>query len=210
MNKYIVLSLSALVIFFTSCATTKRTYPAAFYQCEKCGETFEISKSIDEQNLSCPDKTCGGKLVKVASYKRYGSGLNTRYGYSDPWSVGYSGPYVNRRSFFGMGFHGGGHHHHHHYHESKPSKPSNPKPRSTARTVQNKTIPSTSSNNSGNEIGSSRTVQGRSIQSSSSNNSSQSRSPSRTVQSRSIQSSSSRSSGSGKNSSRTIQSKSSD
>ena len=74
MNKYIVLSFSALVIFFTSCATTKRTYPAAFYQCEKCGETFEISKSIDEQNLSCPDKTCGGKLVKVASYKRYGSG----------------------------------------------------------------------------------------------------------------------------------------
>ena len=207
MNKYIVLSLSALVIFFTSCATTKRTYPAAFYQCEKCGETFEISKSIDEQNLSCPDKTCGGKLVKVASYKRYGSGLNTRYGYSDPWSVGYSGPYVNRRSFFGMGFHGGGHHHHHHYHESKPSKP---KPRSIARTVQNKTIPSISSNNSRNEIGSSRTVQSRSIQSSSSNNSSQSRSPSRTVQSRSIQSSSSRSSGSGKNSSRTIQSKSSD
>ena len=104
MNKYIVLSLSALVIFFTSCATTKRQYPTSNYQCEKTGEIFEISNTIDEENLICPDKTCGGKLVKVASYKRYGSGLNTRYGYSDPWRVGYSGPYVTRRSFLVWAF----------------------------------------------------------------------------------------------------------
>ena len=116
MNRYIVILFSALLIFLTSCATTKREYPTSSYQCEKTGEIFEISNSINEGNLICPDKTCGGKLVKVASYRRYGSGLNTRYGYSDPWRVGYSGPYVNRRNFFGMGFHSGHHHHHYYYH----------------------------------------------------------------------------------------------
>ena len=121
MNQYIVILFSTLLIFLTSCATTKREYPTSSYQCQKTGEIFEISNSIDEGNLICPDKTCGGKLVKVASYRRYGSGLNTRYGYSDPWRVGYSGPYVNRRSFFGMGFHSG-HHHHHYYHDDKRSK----------------------------------------------------------------------------------------
>ena len=121
MNKFSYITLSFLTIFLISCQTTKRPYPSAYYQCEKCGETFEISKSIDEKDLACPDKSCEGKVQKVASYKRYGSGLNTRYGYSDPWEVGYSGPYVGSRGFLGVGFHGGGHHHHY-YHDDRHSK----------------------------------------------------------------------------------------
>ena len=174
MNKYIVLSLSALVIFFTSCATTKRQYPTSNYQCEKTGEIFEISNTIDEENLICPDKTCGGKLVKVASYKRYGSGLNTRYGYSDPWRVGYSGPYVTRRSFFGMGFHSGGHHHHHHYHhDNKNSKPSKSEPKSFSKRIPTKSSGSSSSNNSASGSGFSKNIPNRSNASSSNNSGSQ-------------------------------------
>ena len=173
MNKYIVLSLSALVIFFTSCATTKRQYPTSNYQCEKTGEIFEISNTIDEENLICPDKTCGGKLVKVASYKRYGSGLNTRYGYSDPWRVGYSGPYVTRRSFFGMGFHSGGHHHHHYHHDNKNSKPSKSEPKSFSKRIPTKSSGSSSSNNSASGSGFSKSIPNRSNASSSNNSGSQ-------------------------------------
>lgn len=141
MNRYIVILFSTLLIFLTSCATTKREYPTSSYQCQKTGEIFEISNSIDEGNLICPDKTCGGKLVKVASYRRYGSGLNTRYGYSDPWRVGYSGPYVNRRNFFGMGFHSG-HHHHHYYHDDKRSKSGSSKPKNIPQSRPNFPRPS--------------------------------------------------------------------
>ena len=144
MNRYIVILFSTLLIFLTSCATTKRQYPTSSYQCQKTGEIFEISNSIDEENLICPDKNCGGKLVKVASYRRYGSGLNTRYGYSDPWRVGYSGPYVNRRSFFGMGFHSG-HHHHHYYHDDKRSKSGSKK----SSGPFSKNIPTSGNNSSG-------------------------------------------------------------
>ncbi|MFP6874149.1 MAG: hypothetical protein VCA55_11645 [Verrucomicrobiales bacterium] len=48
---------------------------------------------------------------------RYGSGYNTRYGYTDPWEVGYVSPYYRpyrpyQRSFFSFGsFYG----HHRHY-----------------------------------------------------------------------------------------------
>ena len=122
MKKISYIIISFLTMSLISCKTTNRPYPAAYYQCDKCGEAFEISKSIDEEDLECPDKTCEGKVQKVASYKRYGSGPNTRYGYSDPWDVGYSGPYVGSRGFLGVGFHGGGHHHHHYYHDDKHSK----------------------------------------------------------------------------------------
>ena len=141
MNRYIVILFSALLIFLTSCATTKRQYPTSSYQCQKTGEIFEISNSIDEGNLICPDKTCGGKLVKVASYRRYGSGLNTRYGYSDPWRVGYSGPSVNRRNCFGMGFHSG-HHPHHYYHDDKRSKSGSSKPKNIPQSRPNFPRPS--------------------------------------------------------------------
>ena len=57
-----------------------------------------------------------------ASYKRHGSGYNTRYGYSDPWEVGSVSPYYRpsrpyQNSFFGFGsYHG--HHHHQARHEN--------------------------------------------------------------------------------------------
>ena len=175
MNKYIVLSLSALVIFFTSCTTTKRQYPTSNYQCEKTGEIFEISNTINEENLICPDKTCGGKLVKVASYRRFGSGLNTRYGYSDPWRVGYSGPYVNRRNFFGMGFHSG-HHHHHYYHDDKRSKSGSSKPKNIPQSRPNFPRPSAKNVSNSNPRASSNS--GSTSRSSSSSNSSPSKSSS--------------------------------
>ena len=144
MNKFGSLILGILIISFASCATTKRPYPSAYYQCEKTGEIFAISKSIDENNLVCPDKTCGAKLIKVASYKRYGSGLNTRYGYNDPWEVGYSGPYVGSRSYLGFGFHRGGLHHHHNKHDG--GRP-NSKPKDSDRTFS-KNIPNSSNGSS--------------------------------------------------------------
>ena len=177
MNRYIVILFSTLLIFLTSCATTKREYPTSSYQCQKTGEIFEISNSIDEGNLICPDKTCGGKLVKVASYRRYGSGLNTRYGYSDPWRVGYSGPYVNRRNFFGMGFHSG-HHHHHYYHDDKRSKSGSSKPKNIPQSRPNFPRPSAKnvSNSHPNPVAS--TNSGSPSRSSSSSNSSPSKSSS--------------------------------
>ena len=175
MNRYIVILFSALLIFLTSCATTKRQYPTSSYQCQKTGEIFEISNSIDEGNLICPDKTCGGKLVKVASYRRYGSGLNTRYGYSDPWRVGYSGPYVNRRNFFGMGFHSG-HHHHHYYHDDKRSKSGSSKPKNIPQSRPN--FPRPSAKNVSNPNPGASSNSGSPSRSSSSSNSSPSKSSS--------------------------------
>ena len=177
MNRYIVILFSALLIFLTSCATTKRQYPTSSYQCEKTGEIFEISNSIDEGNLICPDKTCGGKLVKVASYRRYGSGLNTRYGYSDPWRVGYSGPYVNRRNFFGMGFHSG-HHHHHYYHDDKRSKSGSSKPKNIPQSRPNFPRPSAKNVSNSNPNPGASSNSGSPSRSSSSSNSSPSKSSS--------------------------------
>ena len=177
MNRYIVILFSALLIFLTSCATTKREYPTSSYQCEKTGEIFEISNSINEGNLICPDKTCGGKLVKVASYRRYGSGLNTRYGYSDPWRVGYSGPYVNRRNFFGMGFHSG-HHHHHYYHDEKRSKSGSSKPKNIPQSRPNFPRPSAKNVSNSNPNPGASTNSGSPSRSSSSSNSSPSKSSS--------------------------------
>ena len=177
MNRYIVILFSALLIFLTSCATTKRQYPTSSYQCQKTGEIFEISNSIDEGNLICPDKTCGGKLVKVASYRRYGSGLNTRYGYSDPWRVGYSGPYVNRRNFFGMGFHSG-HHHHHYYHDDKRSKSGSSKPKNIPQSRPNFPRPSAKNVSNSNPNPGASTNSGSPSRSSSSSNSSPSKSSS--------------------------------
>ena len=175
MNRYIVILFSALLIFFTSCTTTKRQYPTSSYQCQKTGEIFEISNSIDEGNLICPDKTCGGKLVKVASYRRYGSGLNTRYGYSDPWRVGYSGPYVNRRNFFGMGFHSG-HHHHHYYHDDKRSKSGSSKPKNIPQSRPNFPRPSAKNVSNSNPNPGASSNSGSPSRSSSSSNSSPSKS----------------------------------
>ena len=177
MNRYIVILFSALLIFFTSCATTKRQYPTSSYQCQKTGEIFEISNSIDEGNLICPDNTCGGKLVKVASYRRYGSGLNTRYGYSDPWRVGYSGPYVNRRNFFGMGFHSG-HHHHHYYHDDKRSKSGSSKPKNIPQSRPNFPRPSAKNVSNSNPNPGASSNSGSPSRSSSSSNSSPSKSSS--------------------------------
>ena len=177
MNRYIVILFSTLLIFLTSCATTKREYPTSSYQCQKTGEIFEISNSIDEGNLICPDKTCGGKLVKVASYRRYGSGLNTRYGYSDPWRVGYSGPYVNRRNFFGMGFHSG-HHHHHYYHDDKRSKSGSSKPKNIPQSRPNFPRPSAKNVSNSNPSPGASTNSGSPSRSSSSSNSSPSKSSS--------------------------------
>ena len=177
MNRYIVILFSALLIFLTSCATTKRQYPTSSYQCQKTGEIFEISNSIDEGNLICPDKTCGGKLVKVASYRRYGSGLNTRYGYSDPWRVGYSGPYVNRRNFFGMGFHSG-HHHHHYYHDDKRSKSGSSKPKNIPQSRPNFPRPSAKNVSNTNPNPGASSNSGSPSRSSSSSNSSPSKSSS--------------------------------
>ena len=177
MNRYIVILFSTLLIFLTSCATTKREYPTSSYQCQKTGEIFEISNSIDEGNLICPDKTCGGKLVKVASYRRYGSGLNTRYGYSDPWRVGYSGPYVNRRNFFGMGFHSG-HHHHHYYHDEKRSKSGSSKPKNIPQSRPNFPRPSAKNVSNSNPNPGASTNSGSPSRSSSSSNSSPSKSSS--------------------------------
>ena len=177
MNRYIVILFSALLIFLTSCATTKRQYPTSSYQCERTGEIFEISNSIDEGNLICPDKTCGGKLVKVASYRRYGSGLNTRYGYSDPWRVGYSGPYVNRRNFFGMGFHSG-HHHHHYYHDDKRSKSGSSKPKNIPQSRPNFPRPSAKNVSNSNPNPGASSNSGSPSRSSSSSNSSPSKSSS--------------------------------
>ena len=177
MNRYIVILFSALLIFLTSCATTKRQYPTSSYQCQKTGEIFEISNSIDEGNLICPDKTCGGKLVKVASYRRYGSGLNTRYGYSDPWRVGYSGPYVNRRNFFGMGFHSG-HHHHHYYHDDKRSKSGSSKPKNIPQSRPNFPRPSAKNVSNSNPTPGASSNSGSPSRSSSSSNSSSSKSSS--------------------------------
>ena len=177
MNLYIVILFSTLLIFLTSCATTKREYPTSSYQCQKTGEIFEISNSIDEGNLICPDKTCGGKLVKVASYRRYGSGLNTRYGYSDPWRVGYSGPYVNRRSFFGMGFHSG-HHHHHYYHDDKRSKSGSSKPKNIPQSRPNFPRPSAKNVSNSNPNPGASSNSGSTSRSSSSSNSSPSKSSS--------------------------------
>ena len=177
MNRYIVILFSTLLIFLTSCATTKRQYPTSSYQCQKTGEIFEISNSIDEGNLICPDKTCGGKLVKVASYRRYGSGLNTRYGYSDPWRVGYSGPYVNRRNFFGMGFHSG-HHHHHYYHDDKRSKSGSSKPKNIPQSRPNFPRPSAKNVSNSNPNPGASTNSGSPSRSSSSSNSSPSKSSS--------------------------------
>ena len=175
MNRYIVILFSTLLIFLTSCATTKREYPTSSYQCQKTGEIFEISNSIDEGNLICPDKTCGGKLVKVASYRRYGSGLNTRYGYSDPWRVGYSGPYVNRRNFFGMGFHSG-HHHHHYYHDDKRSKSGSSKPKNIPQSRPNFPRPSAKNVSNSNPNPGASSNSGSPSRSSSSSNSSPSKS----------------------------------
>ena len=177
MNLYIVILFSTLLIFLTSCATTKREYPTSSYQCQKTGEIFEISNSIDEGNLICPDKTCGGKLVKVASYRRYGSGLNTRYGYSDPWRVGYSGPYVNRRNFFGMGFHSG-HHHHHYYHDDKRSKSGSSKPKNIPQSRPNFPRPSAKNVSNSNPNPGASSNSGSTSRSSSSSNSSPSKSSS--------------------------------
>ena len=177
MNRYIVILFSTLLIFLTSCATTKREYPTSSYQCQKTGEIFEISNSIDEGNLICPDKTCGGKLVKVASYRRYGSGLNTRYGYSDPWRVGYSGPYVNRRNFFGMGFHSG-HHHHHYYHDDKRSKSGWSKPKNIPQSRPNFPRPSAKNVSNSNPNPGASSNSGSPSRSSSSSNSSPSKSSS--------------------------------
>ena len=177
MNRYIVILFSTLLIFLTSCATTKREYPTSSYQCQKTGEIFEISNSIDEGNLICPDKTCGGKLVKVASYRRYGSGLNTRYGYSDPWRVGYSGPYVNRRNFFGMGFHSG-HHHHHYYHDDKRSKSGSSKPKNIPQSRPNFPRPSAKNVSNSNPNPGASSNSGSTSRSSSSSNSSPSKSSS--------------------------------
>ena len=177
MNRYIVILFSTLLIFLTSCATTKREYPTSSYQCQKTGEIFEISNSIDEGNLICPDKTCGGKLVKVASYRRYGSGLNTRYGYSDPWRVGYSGPYVNRRNFFGMGFHSG-HHHHHYYHDDKRSKSGSSKPKNIPQSRPNFPRPSEKNVSNSNPNPRASSNSGSTSRSSSSSNSSPSKSSS--------------------------------
>ena len=177
MNRYIVILFSTLLIFLTSCATTKREYPTSSYQCQKTGEIFEISNSIDEGNLICPDKTCGGKLVKVASYRRYGSGLNTRYGYSDPWRVGYSGPYVNRRNFFGMGFHSG-HHHHHYYHDDKRSKSGSSKPKNIPQSRPNFPRPSAKNVSNSNPNPGASSNSGSPSRSSSSSNSSPSKSSS--------------------------------
>ena len=177
MNIYIVILFSTLLIFLTSCATTKREYPTSSYQCQKTGEIFEISNSIDEGNLICPDKTCGGKLVKVASYRRYGSGLNTRYGYSDPWRVGYSGPYVNRRNFFGMGFHSG-HHHHHYYHDDKRSKSGSSKPKNIPQSRPNFPRPSAKNVSNSNPNPGASSNSGSTSRSSSSSNSSPSKSSS--------------------------------
>ena len=177
MNRYIVILFSTLLIFLTSCATTKREYPTSSYQCQKTGEIFEISNSIDEGNLICPDKTCGGKLVKVASYRRYGSGLNTRYGYSDPWRVGYSGPYVNRRNFFGMGFHSG-HHLHHYYHDDKRSKSGSSKPKNIPQSRPNFPRPSAKNVSNSNPNPGASSNSGSPSRSSSSSNSSPSKSSS--------------------------------
>ena len=177
MNLYIVILFSTLLIFLTSCATTKREYPTSSYQCQKTGEIFEISNSIDEGNLICPDKTCGGKLVKVASYRRYGSGLNTRYGYSDPWRVGYSGPYVNRRNFFGMGFHSG-HHHHHYFHDDKRSKSGSSKPKNIPQSRPNFPRPSAKNVSNSNPNPGASSNSGSTSRSSSSSNSSPSKSSS--------------------------------
>lgn len=177
MNIYIVILFSTLLIFLTSCATTKREYPTSSYQCQKTGEIFEISNSIDEGNLICPDKTCGGKLVKVASYRRYGSGLNTRYGFSDPWRVGYSGPYVNRRNFFGMGFHSG-HHHHHYYHDDKRSKSGSSKPKNIPQSRPNFPRPSAKNVSNSNPNPGASSNSGSTSRSSSSSNSSPSKSSS--------------------------------
>ena len=177
MNRYIVILFSTLLIFLTSCATTKREYPTSSYQCQKTGEIFEISNSIDEGNLICPDKTCGGKLVKVASYRRYGSGLNTRYGFSDPWRVGYSGPYVNRRNFFGMGFHSG-HHHHHYYHDDKRSKSGSSKPKNIPQSRPNFPRPSAKNVSNSNPNPGASSNSGSTSRSSSSSNSSPSKSSS--------------------------------
>ena len=177
MNLYIVILFSTLLIFLTSCATTKREYPTSSYQCQKTGEIFEISNSIDEGNLICPDKTCGGKLVKVASYRRYGSGLNTRYGYSDPWRVGYSGPYVNRRNFFGMGFHSG-HHHHHYFHDDKRSKSGSSKPKNIPQSRPNFPRPSEKNVSNSNPNPRASSNSGSTSRSSSSSNSSPSKSSS--------------------------------
>ena len=144
MNNLCLIALILSTFIFASCSTTKRAYPAAYYQCETCGEAFEISKSIDVEKLSCPDKSCGGKVQKVATYKKYGSGLNTRYGYDDPWEVGYSGPYVGSRSYLGFGFHRGGQHHHHHHYKHDGGRP-NSKPKDSNK-VFSKNIPN--SNNS--------------------------------------------------------------
>ena len=206
MKKINYIVLSFLTIFLISCQTNKRPYPSAYYQCEKCGEAFEISKSIDENNLSCPDKSCEGKVQKIASYKRYGSGLNTRYGYSDPWEVGYSGPYVGSRGFLGVGFHGGGHHHHYYHddrHSKSGSKKSNRPParrivnsdKSNSNSAPMKRIHSGSS--SSHTPSSSSRSPSRSIPSKSSNggSSNSSRSPSRSIPSKSSSSSSKGSSG---------------
>ena len=205
MKKINYIVLSFLTIFLISCQTNKRPYPSAYYQCEKCGEAFEISKPIDENNLSCPDKSCEGTVEKVASYRRDGSGLNTRYGYSDPWEVGYSGPYVGSRGFLGVGFHGGGHHHYYHddRHSKSGSKKSNRPParrivnsdKSNSNSVPMKRIHSGS--NSSNTPSSSSRSPSRSIPSKSSNggSSNSSRSPSRSIPSKSSSSSSKGSSG---------------
>ncbi len=198
MNKFSYTILGFLAVFFISCKTTKRPYPTAYYQCDKCGEAFEISKSIDEKDLTCPDKSCAGKVQKVASYKKYGSGLNTRYGYSDPWEVGYSGPYVGSRGFFGGGFYRGGHHHHY-YHDDKHSKSGS---KNSNRPPSRRIVNSDNSNSnsppmrrlhsgssSGNAPSNSSKGFSRSIPSRSSNSSSGS-SPSRSIPSRSSSSSS--------------------
>lgn len=202
MKKISYIIISFLTMSLISCKTTNRPYPAAYYQCDKCGEAFEISKSIDEKDLECPDKTCEGKVQKVASYRRYGSGLNTRYGYSDPWDVGYSGPYVGSRGFLGIGFHGGGHHHHHYSHDRHSKSGPKKSNRTPARKIVNSDSSKSNSppmrrlhsgSSSNNAPSNSSKSFSRSIPSR--NSSSSSGSPSRSIPSRSSSSSSKGSSG---------------
>lgn len=40
--------------------------PTYDYQCEKCGETFEVFQSMNDKKLTkCPDKACKGKVQRL-------------------------------------------------------------------------------------------------------------------------------------------------
>lgn len=40
--------------------------PTYDYECQKCGETFEVFQSMRDRKLSkCPDKSCRGKVERL-------------------------------------------------------------------------------------------------------------------------------------------------